>query len=125
MINLQHYIFTPKYRRPAFGQAAVAAECEKRLREIAANKGIVLHAVAVMPDHVHVFAELPRTASVAYGAQVLKWYTSNHLRRMFPELKKIHPGSLWGHRYFYRSVGGDRRTVQQYIEKQIGESGGI
>lgn len=116
MINLQHFIFTPKYRRPFFAGRAERQACEALLRRMASLYGITLRAVAVMPDHVHVFAELPRTMSVARAAMLLKWYSSLYMRKRFPDLKK--QKALWGHRYYFRSVGGETRHVEKYIQDQ-------
>jgi putative transposase len=117
MIHLEHFIFTPKYRRSLLADRAVAQACEDLIRSIAAQKQIGIHAIAVMPDHVHVFAELPRTMSVAEAAHLLKWFSSLYLRRRFPALRQMK--AFWGHRYFYRSVGGDARQVRCYIQLQV------
>lgn len=117
MINLQHFIFTPKYRHQFMQSPAAAAACEKHIRHICDLKDMKIHALAVMPDHVHLFLELPRTVSVAQAAHWAKWYSSIWMRKEYPNLKEHK--AFWGHRYFYRSVGGDKRTVEKYIKEQL------
>ena len=118
-INLQHIIFSPKYRRAVL-TGNIALEVEKRMREICAKKGILVHAIAVQPDHVHVFVEIPPTMPLCKAAQLIKWYSSSHTRRVFPILKvKVHKKYLWQINYFARSVGGDKRRVAKYVNNQM------
>lgn len=123
MRNLQHFIFTPKYRLPIFSRPEVAAEAERLLRHIAALKKITVIAISVMPDHVHVFCELHYTLSNARAAYHLKWFSSCWLQKRFADLRKTTEktpkgNALWGEHYFYRSVGGDEKFVQKYIQEQ-------
>jgi REP element-mobilizing transposase RayT len=45
--------FTPKYRRDAFRDGAVKRACEESFLETARQLGLVIHALAFGPDHVH------------------------------------------------------------------------
>ena len=119
MYNLQHFIFTPKYRKAFLADAQVAAECERLLRRICSLHQIEIVELAIMPDHVHVFCEIPRRLSVAYSVQQMKRHTSYFLRKRFRALRQ--EKAFWGVRYFHRSVGGDRAAVTRYIANQIGD----
>src|SRR5262245_61080491 len=59
-----HLVWCPKYRRPV-----LTGEVEARLRQLlgqkAAELGITLHKLDVMPDHVHLFVESDPTRCVA------------------------------------------------------------
>lgn len=117
-INLQHFTFSPKYRRSVLA-GAVARDTEKMIRHICQLKGMKIHAIAIQPDHVHVFTEIPKTMSVAKAAYWIKWFSSCHVRRLHPQLKStVKQSALWQHNYFSRSVGGDQRHVQKYIDQQ-------
>jgi len=119
-ITLIHYTFSPKYRRPVLAAPGIAAKCEQLIRHIAAQKGMIVRAISVQDDHVHVFTELPATMSVAKGAFLIKWFSSIWLRRIFPHLRACPKNdALWQTRYFSRSVGGDVRHVEQYINHQL------
>jgi len=116
--NLQHIVFSPKYRRPILTHQ-VADETEKRIREICAKKGITLHEMALQADHVHIFAQIPHTMPVCKAVQLIKWYSSCHVRRVHPEVKARSPKYFWQKNYWCRSVGGDKRRVKTYIKNQM------
>lgn len=122
-LTLIHYVFTPKYRRPAFLNVEVAFAIERNLRHIAGLKKIDIVACAVQPDHVHVFCTLHRTLSVAKAAFLLKWFSSLYTRRQFPWLKRdVKDTALWAQAYYSRSVtleGSDSQTVTNYIKRQM------
>jgi putative transposase len=50
-----HIVWSVKYRRPVL-TVKIDDYLKKILYETADEKGFVLHALEVMPDHVHVFA---------------------------------------------------------------------
>lgn len=117
-INLQHIVYSPKYRRPILVNE-VAAECEKRIREICQKKGMLLHEIALQEDHVHIFLQIPHTMPVCKAVQLIKWYSSCHVRRVFPRLKENSPKYFWQRNYWSRSVGGDEKRVREYITNQM------
>ncbi|MGE9516627.1 MAG: IS200/IS605 family transposase [Solitalea-like symbiont of Acarus siro] len=78
----------------------------------------MIHALEVMPDHVHVFAEATVDDSPAFIVSQLKGYSAFVLRNEFPFLKSRLP-SLWTRSYFCSSVGHiSESTVKEYIENQ-------
>ena len=50
-----HLQFTAKYRRDIFRDGVVKRVCEESFRETAEQLGLVVHALAFGPYHVHVF----------------------------------------------------------------------
>jgi putative transposase len=72
-----HLQFTPKYRRDVFWDEVVQRVCEEVFRETAAQLGLVIHALAFGPDHVHVFVGACRTHSVAEIVRQLKGASSS------------------------------------------------
>lgn len=112
-----HLVWCPKYRRPVL-VSGVAERLKALLAEKAAEIGATLHALEVMPDHVHLFVESDPTRAPAHLAAQFKGFTSHVLRREFPHLRSRLP-TLWSRSYFIASVGHvSEATVRRYIETQ-------
>ena len=57
VFSLKHHIvWCPKYRQPVL-IPPVDARLKALLTEVAAEQDMTIHAVEVMPDHVHLFVE--------------------------------------------------------------------
>ncbi len=115
-----HVVFCPKYRRPV-----LVAPVDERLKAlceaVASELGLTLHALEVMPDHVHLFVEADPTLCVAEMVNRLKGRTSRILRSEFPHLRSRLP-TLWSRSYFASTVGAvSEATIQRYIENQKGK----
>ncbi|TET91285.1 MAG: IS200/IS605 family transposase [Methanomassiliicoccales archaeon] len=81
-----------------------------------------MHALEVMPDHIHLFLDVQPTKSMAQVMQLLKGKTAYHLFRVFPELRSMFfGGHLWSRGKFFRSVG---EVTADVIEHYILESQG-
>jgi putative transposase len=79
---------------------------------------MTLHALEVMPDHVHVFVEAGPTTHVAEIANRFKGTTSHALRQQFPTLRSRLP-TLWSRSYFASTVGAvSEAAIRRYIEAQ-------
>jgi len=71
-----------------------------------------------MPDHVHLLIDVSPKIGVWTTVNKIKGYTSNILRKEFPELKSKLP-TLWTHSKFISTVGSvTLETVKKYIEEQ-------
>ena len=115
-----HIVWCPKYRRPV-----LTSEVESRLRQLLAEKavelGMTIHALEVMPDHVHLFVEADPTLSVAEIVNRFKGYTSRVLRQEFAMLRSRLP-TLWSRSYYCGTVGAvSEATVKRYIANQKGK----
>ena|SRR5262252_7470997 len=112
-----HLVWCPKYRRPVLTNG-VADRLKVLLVEKAAEIGATLHALEVLPDHVHLFVESDPTRAPASIAAQFKGYTSRVLRQEFPSLRSRLP-TLWSRSYFISTVGHvSESTVKRYIETQ-------
>jgi putative transposase len=90
------------------------------LAEIAAEHAMKLHAIEVMPDHVHLFVECDPTLCVAEIVNRFKGRTSRVLRQEFRHLRSRLP-TLWSRSYFAATVGAvSEATIRRYIEAQKG-----
>lgn len=115
-----HVVFCPKYRKPV-----LVGEIEYRLRalltEKAAELDMTVHALEIMPDHVHLFVEADPTRSVAEIVNRLKGYTSRVLRQEFRSLRSRLP-CLWSRSYYCGTVGHvSESVVRKYIANQKGK----
>ena len=114
-----HIVWCPKYRRKVL-VGGIEARLDSLLREKAAEHGWTIHAMEVMPDHVHLFLEHDPTMCVAEIVNRLKGFTSKVLREEFPALRSRLP-TLWSRSYYCGSVGHvSEATVKKYIEGQKG-----
>jgi putative transposase len=114
-----HLVWCPKYRRPVLVNA-VASRLETLLREKATALDLTVHALEILPDHVHLFLEFDPRVSVAEIVHRLKGYTSRLLRQEFPFLKSRLP-TLWSRSYYAGTIGHvSAATVRKYIESQKG-----
>lgn len=115
-----HLVWCPKYRRPVL-EGAVATRLKSLLETKATELEAKIHALEVMPDHIHMFVESDPTQAPARIAAQFKGYTSNVLRREFPQLRSRLP-TLWSRSYFIASVGSVTEVaIQHYIESQKGK----
>ena len=115
-----HIVWCPKYRRPVL-DGAVAERLKALLAEKAAELGLTIHALEVMPDHIHVFVESDPTRCVAEIVNRLKGYTSHVMRKEFSSLRSRLP-TLWSRSYYAGSVGQvSAATVERYIAEQKGK----
>lgn len=115
-----HVVWCPKYRRPVL-TPPVDGRLKEVLGEVAADYGMTLHALEVMPDHVHVFVEADPTIGVAEIVNRLKGRSSRILRCEFPSLRSRLP-TLWSRSYFAATVGGvSEETIHRYIAEQKGK----
>jgi len=112
-----HVVWCPKYRRKVL-VGAVAERLKGLFAEKAAELGAVVHALAVMPDHVHLFVESDPRCSPSHLAHQFKGFTSHALRQEFPHLRSRLP-TLWSRSYFAASVGDvSDAAVKRYIDTQ-------
>lgn len=114
-----HVVWCPKYRRPVL-TGVVEKRLAELIREAAALRDMVVHALEVMPDHVHLFIETdPRWAPAEFVGKI-KANTSRVLRTEFPHLRSRLP-TLWSRSYFAATVGAvSEATIKRYVEAQKG-----
>lgn len=114
-----HCVWCPKYRRPVLTDA-VETRLAELIREAAAMREMTVHALEIMPDHVHLFVETdPRWAPAEFVGK-FKANTSRVLRTEFPHLRSRLP-TLWSRSYFCATVGAvSEATIRRYIEAQRG-----
>jgi putative transposase len=114
-----YLVWCPKYRRPVL-TGAIAQRLEALLREKATELEMTVHALEIMPDHVHLFIEFDPRWSIAEIVNRLKGSTSRILREEFSSLRSRLP-TLWSRSYYAGTIGHvSKRTVRAYIDAQRG-----
>lgn len=115
-----HLVWCPKYRRPVL-EGAIEKRLREVLEDVRAKHGWTIHALEVMPDHVHLFIESDPIYSVAEIVNRLKGASSRILRSEFPALRSRLP-TLWSRSYYAGTVGAvSDAVVRHYIESQKGK----
>ena len=113
-----HLVLVTKYRRKVF-YGKVSRKLAEILNEIGSTYNITIHALKVLPDHVHIFISIHPTLSLSRAIQLLKGISARILFSEFPQLKSAVWGDhLWSRGKFFRSVGAvTSEAVQHYIEQ--------
>ena len=115
-----HLVWCPKYRRPVL-EGAIEKRLRGVLEDVRAEHEWTIHALEVMPDHVHLFIESDPIYSVAEIVNRLKGASSRILRSEFPALRSRLP-TLWSRSYYAGTVGAvSDAVVRRYIESQKGK----
>ena len=114
-----HLVWCPKYRRPVL-TSPHDARLKEILTEVASEADIIVHALEIRPDHVHLFVEADPTLSVTAIVNRFKGRSSRLMRTEFPALRSRLP-TLWSRSYYAGSVGHvSTGTVRAYIAAQKG-----
>lgn len=114
-----HLIWCPR-RRKAILIGKVKDRCQQLIEDKCKDQGWLMLALAIQPDHIHVFVRVWPSDSAADVVKALKGVTSFHLRKEFREVTSKLP-SLWTRSYFASTAGNvSKETIQHYIEAQKG-----
>lgn len=112
-----HIVWTPKYRRPVL-QNGIDERLKSIIQDLCKELECELLAVEILPDHVHVLAEVDPQFGIHRFVKTLKGKSSHILRSEFPALKSRLP-TLWSNSYFVSTVGGaPLAVIKQYVESQ-------
>ena len=96
-----HVVWCPKYCYPVL-VGPVAERLKELLNEKTGQMEGLIRAMGVMPDHVHLFVDMPPTLSPDRVVYQFKGLTSRTLRREFPHLVSRMP-TLWSRSYYVGS----------------------
>src|SRR5690242_4262025 len=76
-----HFVWATEGREPLLVGTRVGV-AEAAIRTAAREQGAVVHAVGVMPEHVHLAASFPTTVTIAWLAKSIKGNSSHLLNRV-------------------------------------------
>lgn len=118
-----HIVWCPKYRQNVLVREIkdFLVEC---IETIAATKGWKILELRVQPDHIHLFISASPLDSPTAIVKILKGTTALRLFKKFPLLsQKFRKGNLWSPSYYIGTAGYvSTKTIQKYIENQLGNS---
>ncbi|MGF1495496.1 MAG: IS200/IS605 family transposase [Elainellaceae cyanobacterium] len=108
-----HLVWIPKRRKPVL-VGDVKHRLAQILNEVATERGWLIKALEVAPDHIHVLVEHSSDVAIHEIAKAFKGRSSRILRQEFPHLLKL--PSLWPRSYFYDTTGAvSTAKIQAYI----------
>jgi putative transposase len=117
--NAYHLVWKPKYADPVFRSQHFRRVCDGVLRMVAFQHNMYVYELQVMPDHVHLFVEVPPTLCVSQALRLFKGISSRVLRRNFSYLRERK--CLWSPGKFFRSVGNvTSDVIAHYIRESQG-----
>lgn len=115
-----HIIWRPKFRSSVL-KGNVEDTLKLILQKICDDYNYSIKALEVMPDHIHIFVDVPQTVAPCDVVRTLKSISAIELFKAFPQLKRFYArcGVLWSKGYFVSTVGHiSEATVIKYIEEQ-------
>ena len=113
-----HLQFTPKYRKPVFGDEVIRFACQELFKGLAKKLGVGLAGIGFGPDHCHLFITGWKNYSIRDLAKRLKGPVSRMIRKNYgARLQKwLWGDAFWTGGYFYRTVGAvNNETMLRYI----------
>lgn len=115
-----HIVWCPKFR-----YAVLNGERQEKLKQILTDichtYDYVIKAIEVMPDHIHLFIDIPQTVAPCDAVRTLKSISAVRLLKDDVQLRHFYAkcGVLWSPEHFVSSVGDvSADTVKRYIEEQ-------
>lgn len=114
-----HLIWCVKYRHQVL-VGEVADGLKEILRDIAAQNGLEIITMEVMPDHVHLLLSATPQQAIPDFVKALKGASARRMFAAYPQLKeKLWGGNLWNPSYCILTVSDNTRAqIQKYIESQ-------
>ena len=114
-----HIVWSVKYRKAVL-EGGIDEKLKEMMKQIAAEKGFIIHTMEVMPDHVHVFVSAHPKIAPSYIVKMLKGISGRWLMMRYAELKqKLWKGSLWNTSFYIETIGSvSEEAIKMYIDHQ-------
>ena len=84
-----HIIWCPKFRFSVL-KGSVDETLKQILRKICDDYNYHIKALEVMPDHIHIFIDVPQTVAPCDVVRTLKSISAIELFKAFPQLKQFY-----------------------------------
>jgi putative transposase len=97
-----HLVWIPKRRKPVL-RGDIKLRLATILESVASDKGWIIKAKEIAPDHVHLLVEYDEKTAISEVVKAFKGRSSRMVKEEFPELTKL--PSLWTKSYFYDTSG--------------------
>lgn len=123
--NYWHFEWCPKYRYKMMRKLENKKIVEAAIRKAAFEHKIIIHYIAVMPDHIHALATLPHGMTDSDAFQILKGRSAYIIFRVKEKFRLRYPqGHFWSPGGFAVTVGyNDLNSMIQYILNQAEHHG--
>ena len=116
-----HIVFTPKYRRQIIYKQ-ISADIGQIIRALCARKGVTIIEAAALPDHIHLYVEIPPKYSVSEFMGYLKGKSSLMIFDRHSSLKyKYGNRHFWCRGYYVDTVGRNAKAIEEYVKNQLQE----
>jgi len=112
-----HIIWIPKYHRKTL-VSGVDKYFEKVMDTVIVTRypDVVVLERSVLPDHVHIFIEIPPKYAVSKIVGDIKANTAREMRKRFEYLSRSN--EMWSIGYFVSTVGTNEQIIKKYIQNQ-------
>ena len=119
-VNMHHFKWCTKYRYRMLRQDKYQKLCEDILKETAERHNITIREVGIMPEHIHVSAEIPPNMSQSKALQLLKGNLSYQLFKQQPKFRLRYPkGHFFSPGALANSTGYNTvEIVDNYVRTQ-------
>jgi len=119
-LNYWHIEFATKYRYNMFTKFKQKNLVEACIRNVAHKKGIKIHTLSVMSEHVHMLVTLPHNITDSKALMFLKGGSAFLFFKHHPKSKlRLSRGHLWSAGGCATTVGyNEFSTVEKYIQTQ-------
>ena len=115
-----HIVWCPKFRYDVLTPER-QDKLKRILEDICYTYGYIIKAIEVMPDHIHLFVDIPQTVAPCDAVRTLKSISAIRMLKDDACLRRFYAkcGVLWSAGHFVSSVGCvSEETVKRYIEEQ-------
>src|SRR3989344_4151274 len=117
--SVVHIEWCTKYRYEMMRKEENRQLVKACIRQAAHRHGIKPLALDVMPNHVHVVAELPKGTDGERAAKLLKGFSAWKIFRVKEQFRLRYPkGHFWSRGYMARTVGLDEEKAIRYVLAQ-------
>ena len=118
--NVHHFQWCTKYRYKIFRKDKNTEICKNAIMKVAQNHKIEIKEISVMPDHIHVVAQIPPIMSQSEAMRILKGGSSFEIFRQNPKFRlRYQRGALWSRGNFKDSVGRlTEDAAEEYVRNQ-------
>lgn len=115
-----HIEWCPKYRFNVLRKESSKADMEAILQQTAAEHGMRVEELAVMPDHIHIVVRVKPSMSLSKATQILKGRSSYEFFRKHPNMRlRYRKGHFWAPSSCYLTTGSvDLERTKAYVRNQ-------
>ena len=77
--NSYHLVWKPKWSRDFLKFKPILNVCEASIKNVSKRFHFEIFEMEIMPDHIHLFIDIPPTMSISKAFQLLKGFSSRKI----------------------------------------------